>query len=609
MRERRAPVVLATTLVLAAVLVSGCAGIPTGVSVQSTPTPPAPGASGNACCQLIVGGPQANWSARQIVEGFLLASTSFAHDHAIAREYLTPTASRLWQPGSQVTILHELPPLLGNPHLASVEGSSAQQLTVPGQPVATLNASGQYLPALQGPPDQFAFQLQREQDGLRIAALPGADPGQVSHELLLIDSFFSQEYTARDLYYYVPRDHELVPDPVFVPTEAADPLSTLLNDLLHGPSGWLADAAVTDFPAHAQFMPVHVLPNSSGGKTAFVDVHLPVRTPSSQIQVLVAQLRATLTFRSYGLPLFQTAQVKVNGQPWPRPPRGASRQGTHNSGPHLPRWPVDPPVYFLLANGSSHMLTGLTTRPTQLADQTVALSRIAVSPDGTYFAGVGAGNASDHVYTAVLNRAIQAGQVPRLGNMNQVLSGASFSSLSWDSGNDLWVAGQRHNQWEVWVVSAADGQVTQVNLPARLGPVTALRVAPDGVRVAMIVGSGNSAHLAMSAVAGSGAALSLTQPLPLGPNVSDVSLLTWYDEDHLLAVTRSGPASRLWEVPVNGNDATPLSELTGIQSITAAAGSKNPLYASISGGRLVKSIGLGEPWTYIAPGEAATYAG
>ena len=147
-----------------------------------------------------------------------------------------------------------------------------------------------------------------------------------------------------------------------------------------------------------------------------------------------------------------------------------------------------------------------------------------------------------------------------------------------------------------------------VSLPVGMGPVTGLRVAPDGVRIALIVGTGASAHMMVGAITRSGGAVFVTQAVPLAPGLSGPTALTWYDEDHLLAITQSANGTRLWEVPVNGDLPIPKSAQPDMVSITAA-GPQNALYAGVSGGRLENSVALGEPFRDITAGSAATYPG
>jgi hypothetical protein len=129
------------------------------------------------------------------------------------------------------------------------------------------------------------------------------------------------------------------------------------------------------------------------------------------------------------------------------------------------------------------------------------------------------------------------------------------------------------------------------------------------VRIALIVGTGASAHMMVGAITRSGGAVFITQAVPLAPGLpGPPTALTWYDEDHLLAVTQSSNGTQLWEVPVNGDLPVRKSVQPGMASITAA-GQQNALYAGVSGGRLDSSVALGEPFRDITAGSAATYPG
>ena len=101
--------------ILATLLATGCATIPSSGPVGSAPIPAPPAGGGVSGGGLIVEGPQPGWTPEQVVSGFLLASASFAHYHGTAREYLTPGASRLWRPGAQVTILASTPSVFQRP--------------------------------------------------------------------------------------------------------------------------------------------------------------------------------------------------------------------------------------------------------------------------------------------------------------------------------------------------------------------------------------------------------------------------------------------------------------------------------------------------------------
>ncbi len=601
-RPARLPVIAA--VVLAGLLATGCATIPDSGVVQSTPTPAPPG-GGVTSAGLVVEGPEDGWNPVQVVSGFLQASASFAHNHAVAREYLTAGASRLWQPGAQVTILAQ------NPYVQRQFGqlpghTGHTNVVVSWQKVATLEGSGQYIPVGGGAAQQQVFGLEAVDGRWRIDSLPTVNGQRVSTELLLPSVLFHLVYAPRDLYFYAQPGQLLVPDPVFVPIESTDVVSYVLNGLKQDPNGWLQNAAVTAFPPGAQLRKVQVLPGVPGGKTAIVDIGLPRGTPRSTVRAMVAQIVWTLTSSSYSPALLQAVKVKVNGHLW-TPGPGDAVPGQTSYARYVPRVPKDANLYYL-SNGAVRMFGRLARSvpvPGEAGTGRVPLSQVAVSPDGKYLAGV-AGPA-DTVYTGDLAAAARAHASYGERNLHLRLTGTGFSGLSFDSSDSLWVAGRVHHSPGVWMIPPG-GAPVQVSTPPGLGPVTGLKVAPDGVRIALIVGQGYGSRVVLGAIERAGTAVFIPQVVPLAPGLPEPSALTWYDEDHLLAITQQGAASQLWEVPVNGDAPVSKNSLPGMVSI-AAAGAQNPLYLGMSAGRLENSVGLGEPWRDVSAGWGATYPG
>jgi hypothetical protein len=395
---------------------------------------------------------------------------------------------------------------------------------------------------------------------------------------------------------------------VFVPVQSSDLVTTLVNGLLQNPNGWLENAAVTAFPPGARLRKVQVLPAPPGGKTAIVDIGLPPSTPRSTVQAMAAQLVWTLTSPAYSPALIQAVKLKINGRLW-TPPQGDAVQNLRDYWGYVPRGRRNENLYYVSADGAVRMFgrqAHSVPVPGQAGTGHLPLNKIAISTDGDYLAGI-AGPATT-VYTEDLSAAGKPHAPASAENLHSRLTGAGFSAPSWDTARELWVAGRVKGSQGVWVVPAVKGAPVKVSLPAGMGPVTGLRVAPDGVRVAMIVGSGATAHMILGAVARNGAAISITHTVPLAPGLSGPLALTWYDEDHVLAITQPAAGTRLWEVPVNGDGPTLKSVEPGMASITAA-GPLNALYVGTAAGRLENSVGLGEPGRDIAAGSNATYPG
>jgi hypothetical protein len=193
------------------------------------------------------------------------------------------------------------------------------------------------------------------------------------------------------------------------------------------------------------------------------------------------------------------------------------------------------------------------------------------------------------------------------------------TSLSWDSQGDLWaVAGS-----DVYVLNQTLTvlHIIPASIPAQqIAPsdsFVSLKVAPDGLRVAMIVRRKNGASVYISALTKkvNSPIVYLAQGGPVltvGPDLVNPIALAWWDSDHLLVLERLHGNSQLYKVPLNGGESIKL--LTAPESAVSvtANGSFIAVGTSASAGRrpaVVVSRGLEGPWIRVTPGRTPTYAG
>jgi hypothetical protein len=164
----------------------------------------------------------------------------------------------------------------------------------------------------------------------------------------------------------------------------------------------------------------------------------------------------------------------------------------------------------------------------------------------------------------------------------------------------------------VWVLGAATGTALSVGLPPHIRSVTALRVAPDGVRVAMLAtvstSSGPQKEVLLAAIERTNQLVTLSSAGPVGADLTRPSALSWYDADHLLVVNQAPLGPQLEEVPVDG-DRSAYQGIEPDMASIAAAGPHNGLFVGLQTGHLAKSVGLGELWSQFAEGSAVTYPG
>ena len=606
-RPVRGALAVAVGTVLAAVLASGCATLPSSGQPQSFAVRPAQGVGILPGSGVLVQAPRPGWPPSEVVRNFLLASTNFAHNYHLAREYLTTDASRAWHPGSQVTILSGVKVTQQPGRVSALEGKATVLVT--WHELATLSSNGQYIPqgskAAKALSEQFIVQSVNGTE--KIAQLPGPSP---SRELLLTSDLFHLAYTPQDLYYYGVRSGLLLPDPVYAPIQGTNPVTTLVDDLRHRPAGLLGGAARTYLPEDARLTGVQVAPGPSG-KTATVNITLPDGGRGVDVAKMAVQLVSTLTSPVFSSPLFHAVRLRIDGHLWP-----AQNLGSYQwAFPHVHR---NLNAYYLAQNGSIRMLGpsaqhGGRALPNAAGVNQPALSQVAVSPDGKYLAGIG--GPATTVYTGGLVPAAKPGQPATARQLYTQLTGNKFTSLSWDRDSDLWIAGKMHHHWGLWVLVHGQGILMPVNVPGHNGqPITGLRVAPDGVRVAMIFGQKARAQVWLAAATrGLTGGFDLTPPVPLGGQggsqvLTRVTSLTWYDEDHLLAVAGRPSATQLWEVPVDGDNPTSLGPLPGIASVTAA-GPGNPFYLGLTDGQLERAVGPNQLLQGITAGQAPSYPG
>jgi hypothetical protein len=229
----------------------------------------------------------------------------------------------------------------------------------------------------------------------------------------------------------------------------------------------------------------------------------------------------------------------------------------------------------------------------------------AVSPDGKYLAVVNA--ARNAVYVGpVTDGTPSFSAKPRL-------AGSLITALSWDGSDDLWVA----DDGSVTMLPPGSGAV-----PVLIsGSVSALSVAPDGVRIAYIAQNPGQPPALYLAAIGGGQQGTSEQGLPaehlvikeaaaIGSTLANPAALTWYDADNLVVLNTAADANTLWEVPVDGQLAQELPAIpSGVTSITAN-GTSNVLVAGLSGNSLAVSTSLEGPWLQLGnPGQSPAYPG
>jgi Lipoprotein LpqB beta-propeller domain/Sporulation and spore germination len=586
--------------------VAGCATVPTSGAVQQVGASQPGLSQEQEYSQPIPVGPGPGWTPTQIVSGFLAASASFAHDHQVAKEYLDSTAEQSWQPGWAVTVVNKPPtitPVGPLPRLVHNQSQWLARVKVTGVPVATITGLGQYQ-VYSGSPssESYYFFLRRINRQWRIDSLP------TSQGLLLSEADFQRVYQPRDLYFLSQSGHTLVPDPVFVPQQATDTdLATgLVNALLQDPTGWLSGAAVTGFPAHSQ--PIGQV--RINGPNATVDLGGPrgkaVTADPQRLEQMAAQLVWTL---ASGPTPVQSVELELNNRPVQIMGRIYQLPQTYSG--WVPSQVAGASLYFVGSSGTVQALSGagqpgaeqpgrVSAVPGAAGSAGVpALTSIAVSPDGRSLAGIAAGGAAVYI-TGLSHGATLREWRPTNG---------SCTSVSWDAQDDLWITAGGI----VWMLPPGGGSATPVTVDVPTGSnVTDFQVAPDGVRVAMIVHGSSGSQVQVGAIIHSGTSSAVLQaPVTIGAGISQPDALSWYGSDDLIVLAGSPASAQLDEVPLNGGQFTAIPAPGSPQTVTAARseGGASDIVVGLPGGKIMLSTDMGEFQPVRAAGQAPVYPG
>lgn len=242
-RRRSTRMLRGVALIVAALLLPACAGLPT---------------SGDVTVGLVLGespqdvdflpvasGPIEGAGPQEIVEGFLEAGITTSENWETAREFLAPAEQRAWRPaaGVSIDVGTETRVLTSSVPEEAVEGADSAAVQVRLDLVASVDESGAYAEALG--PSPVIFTLERmDDDEWRITQAPDG---------IVIDRpRFSNVFEGYPLQYFDTGWSRLVPDVRWFPRRQS-PATTVTQALIGGtPSPWLDPAVQTAFPADVQ---------------------------------------------------------------------------------------------------------------------------------------------------------------------------------------------------------------------------------------------------------------------------------------------------------------------------------------------------------------------
>lgn len=544
-RERLSRTVAA--LCVALLVLAGCSSMPTSGPVIATRAATAD--SGNIGWSAT--GPVPGAEPEAIIRGFLTASAAGnASDFAVARQFLSADAAAQWSPRSQVRIYSDtrVPSVTRTP-------TGAVRLTIDAE--ASIDEDGRYVEA---PPDAVItteFSLAKNADGeWRIIDL---DDG-----LLLSRTIFESQYSYAPVYFLTADSRSFVADPRWMPRSAL--ATTLMTELLQGPSPWLESGVRTAVPAGTRLNTQNV---SIEDGVATVDLTSEVLASNASDQNLIrAQIEETLGV----LPQVQSVELTVEQAP------------LESGGvPDLETYPFEADGFMVLQEGNipAHFQDG-ALEPLDLPDGFPAtFAEPAMSyGDEPFLAGVVDGS--------------ELLVIPTDGRSTfSVLRGNALIPPSIDIYRWMWT-GEQASTGSLRAMTD-DGRSTYIDAPwLNDVTVTAVQVSREGARVAVAWQEDGETKLALAAVMREidGTPRGLGEPVIVGQNIDTIGDIAWTGSTSLavLGTSIGGEEPVIFSVRIGG-PVTTISSVPSAVSLTAAVGEDTIMVGTDQGQVLERSVG------------------
>ncbi|TMR10443.1 hypothetical protein ETD86_39480 [Nonomuraea turkmeniaca] len=516
-RRLGAAIVLAAAVTCAG---TGCTVIP--VSGPYTMSEPGAGDPLTKPFQrMIATSPQPSWGPEQTIRGLQAAMAAYADDPTVLPQYLTAEALKAWTPSGAVTVLDE-PLQFDPPEPGGAE--PVQRITLSAKQVARIEEDDTYVP--QSGNWERPFHLVKvEGVGYRVSQLPDG--------LILTRSDVDRAYRPTKLYYLNGSTQDrVVVDNVRLRLKPAETYAkVILERLLKQPSGALQGAASTAFPAGTKIESVrfgedeHVVVNLSG-PLDLLDL--------SGEDALMAQIRYSLN--NNDVAKGRGISVLVDGEPYTSyQPDADDQRWLDNSGN----------TAFYVSKGAVHHMTkegpgGAVAGPA--GEQRQGYSDFAISKLATHVAA----RTSTGISMAPLTT--QGGQ------WQEVIRGDDLTPPSWHRDGSLWTFDQKNRVVLRYDPAGKRGPIV-VSAPEldrlRLD-VTRLRIARDGVRVAVITGK-NTVQVGALTTMG-GLKLANFRPLTTTEEGNEILDVAWRDDEHLLVLAQSKAGQILNEINVGDGE-------------------------------------------------------
>ncbi len=606
-RARRTPGRTVAYAACGVVLLAGCASMPDSGDLRGVESTPRQ----DTQVRVFAVPPREDASSSEIVSGFLEALTSDDPDYETARKYLTDEAARKWLPRQATTVLADGPGV-DVEHLGGREETDSLSYTLTGTKVATVDAQQSYASASGDYSEPMHLTREKKSKQWRIDVPPRG--------VVMGKSDFQRNYMSVDKYYFATNTQlgtaphtAAVADPVFV-RRNVDPMTQMVRSLLKGPTSWLDPVARSSFPTGTALKndDTTLTPNDQNRLTVPLN-DKAARVGATQCNEMAAQLLFTLQNLT---PMVDEVQLEARGrqlcelredQAEEIAARGSVQRATY--------------LYFL---DDKHRLARLAAAtndtdpepvPGALGEGETQLKSVAVSRDEDMAAGVGLDGKNLYVGALMSGGPLGEPELTSAGPSTE----ERLTAPSWDAQGDLWVADRDPRNPRLLLLKDGVGDPLVVKTPPDLeGRIESVRVAADGVRIALVVKQGEKSSLLIGRIERTGdgkeaerSAVSVHELRSATPKLEEVTAMSWAGDSRLVVVGREqGGVQTMRYVQVDGStpEGPAPAALSGVKEITASEDARLPLIGYSEDG--IVRLPSGAQWQkVVTDGTAPVYPG
>ncbi|RZB17273.1 hypothetical protein StrepF001_21210 [Streptomyces sp. F001] len=593
-----------------AVLLTGCASMPDNGDLRGVESTPRQ----DTQVRVFAMPPREDAPPSEIVQGFLEALTSDDPHYATAKQYLTAQAAKTWRPELSTMVLADGPATEAGPAGGREDGDNVS-FTLTGTKVALVDAEQSYAPAEGAYSRQVYLTRDKKNGQWRIDGLP---PGVVMGQ-----SDFQRNYMSVNKYYFASNSAvgaasqpAAVADPVYV-RRRVDPMTYMVRSLLNGPTAWLGPVVRSSFPTGT------ALEKGAGSLTPDDQNKLTVPLNGKATRVGLAkcnEMAAQLLFTLQSLtPAVDEVEVQADGaQLCVLDEDGAATVAARGS--------AESPEYLYFIDGEHRLVrisgssrgSNAEPVPGELGEGAQALRSVAVSRDEDTAAGVAIDGKELYVGSLVSGGSLGEPVVSSTGRTEE----DRLTAPSWDARGDLWVADRNPEKPRLLMLQEGKGEPVEVEVPGLDGRIKSVRVAADGVRIALVVENDGKQSLLVGRIEraakdethekdGEQPGVSVFELRPAAPALEEVTTMSWAGDGRLVVVGREeGGVQQMQYVQVDGStpEGPAPDALTGVKAIAAAEDDQLPLVAYSEDG--IVRLPDGAQWqTVVKDGSAPVYPG